>query len=589
MAKDYGDTMKNKFEANIQKNLNKVQVWEKKTLDGRFDELARIYGDREYIVSPDNCYTYHETRRLVDGIAKGLMKIGLKSQENIGQIVANYPEGIFTFFAVSKIGCVNVPFNFRIGAEDLKYVLNQSDSVCLITMDEWGGIDYIGILKQLCPEIFDGKESKDFPVLRKIVVYSPTGKKYSGTIDFYDLIEAGRAVSDEDFRKFQRGASLPDDVVDIMYTSGTTGKPKGVMLTHDMLWRKSYCSLLGRAFEEGRRILVPLPFYHVFGFVEGVLASQWVGGAVILQSAWDPSAALKYIEMFKANDILTVPTMGLDLLNVPDLKTYDLSSLQAMYCAGAPAPLTLWKRLVEDLGLEYLNTGYGMTETSSAPIQSPYFATVEQIASRCGVVIPGGAAGSPEYGGKCIEYKTVDEFTGNDLAPGTRGELVCRGNVVTKGYYKKPVETAAVIDEGGWLKSGDVGMIHEDGYLEIVGRNKEIFRVGGENVSPKEVEDFISTYDKVNQVYVVGVPDKRLGEIGMAFIELKKGMLCDEKEIIAYCQKNLARFKVPKYVVFLQAENFPKTTTGKIQKYKLLEIGRKQLDRNESGLGRAIK
>ena len=569
--------MKNRFEARIEENLSQVDKWEIKSLGKRFKDFVGHHNDKTYIVTKENQYSYSETQKNADSVAKGLMKMGFKRHDNIGQIMGNYAEAVFATLGVAIAGCVNVPFNYRMGKEDLSYVLKQSDTACLITMDEWGKINYIEILKQLCPEVFEGEISPNFPFLKNIIIFSPQGKKYKGTMDFHDLIASGSDIPDTELESIMQTDALADDVAVIMYTSGTTGNPKGVMLTHDMLWRKSYCSLLGRAFEKERRILIPLPIYHIFGLVEGILAAPWVGGSIILQSQWYPQETLLLIESFKANDILTVPTMGLDLINQENLNKYDLSSLTSMYCAGAPGPISLWRRLIEELGLEYLNTGYGMTETSSAPVQSPYYASVEQIATRCGVVIPGGAAGSPEFGGKCIQYKTIDQFTGNDMGPGEPGELVCKGNVVTKGYYKKQKETEAAFDKNGWFRSGDLCIIHDDGFIEIIGRSKEIFRVGGENVAPKEVEEFISTHPKVNQVYVVGVPHERLNEIGMAFVELVNGEECDEKEIIAYCQENLARFKVPKYIKFLKNDEFPKTVTGKIQKFKLQEIGKENL------------
>jgi len=567
----------NIFDERIKKNLQRVPVWERKTLGNRFDDFVKTNSTSDYIVTKERVFSYRETGKMINLAAKGLIKIGINNREHVGQIMANYPEAVFTKFAAAKIGAVNVPFNYRMLAEEMRYVLHQSDSVCLVTMDEWGAINYIDILKQICPELLRGLPSSEFPLLRNIVVFSPKNKKYEGTIDFYDLIQMGRDTNDEELARIQSQVNYPDEVVDILYTSGTTGKPKGVMLTHDMLWRKSYSSLLGRAIEEGRRVLMSLPLYHVFGLVEGVLAMPWVNGAIVLQQAWDPETALELIQSCNATDILCVPTMGLDLLNVPNINRYDLDSLKAMYCAGAPAPLSLWERLIEELGLEYLNTGYGMTETTSAPIQSPYYATAQQIATRVGVLIPGGAAGVREYGGKCVEYKTIDPFTGKDLPPGSVGEWACRGNVVTTGYYKKPLETSEVLDKDGWLRSGDLGIIHEDGFLEISGRSKELYRIGGENVSPKEIEEVISKNPKVNQAYVVGVPDERMGEVGMAFIELKRGEECAVGEIIDFCKNKLARFKIPKYVMFISAEDLPITGTGKIQKFKLQEIGKRHL------------
>ncbi|KUO71550.1 MAG: hypothetical protein APF81_11285 [Desulfosporosinus sp. BRH_c37] len=565
------------YQDRMEVNLKKVPKWEKKTLGDRFDDFVNMYSDREYIFTSGKQYTYSETKQQVDLLAKGLIRIGIKNREHVAMVMANYPEAVFIKFGVAKVGAVNVPFNYRTQKDELKYVMWQSDTVCLITMDQWGSLNYIDMLKNLCSEVFAGGKSSEFPLLRHIVVFSPSGKKYPGTIDYYDFIKSGETLSDQEMQSTQNRVCYPDEVVDILYTSGTTGKPKGVMLTHDMLWRKSYASTLGRAIEDGRRMFVPLPLYHVFGYVEGILAMPWVGGAILPQVTFGAKEALELIQNGRANDIICVPTIAINLVDCPDIKNYDLSSLHYMYCAGAPAPVRLWERMIRELGLDYLNTGYGMTETSSAPIQSEVGINVEKIATRCGRNIPAGAAGLPEFGYKCIEYKVVDTVTGKELLPGEEGELVCRGPVVTNGYYNKPQETSEVIDKDGWLRTGDLIRIHEDGYFEITGRSKELYRIVGENVAPKDIEEVISTYPKVSQVYIVGVPDIKLGEVGYAFIDLNSGETCSEQEILDYARAKLAGYKVPKFIKFINTEELPLTSTGKVQKFLLKERAIKEL------------
>lgn len=571
--------MREVFQERINRMLQKYPVWERKTLGDRFDEFVKEYPNREFIYTPEKQYTYAETKLKADQLAKGLIKIGIERREHVAMIMANYPEAVFVKFGAAKIGAVNVPLNYRSQKDELKYVLWQSDTSCLITMDEWSNLNYIEMLKDLCPEVFAGGKSAEFPLLKHIVVFSPTGKRYPGTIDFNELLQMGESLSDHELQSIQQKVCFPDEVVDILYTSGTTGKPKGVMLTHDMLWRKSYSSTLGRAIEDGRRIYIPLPIYHVFGYVEGILAALWIGGAILPQATFDVDAGLQLIQDGKANDVLCVPTIAINMVNSSNLSQYDLSTLHAMYCAGAPAPVWLWQKIITDLGLKHLNTGYGMTETSSAAVQSQPWDGVnaEIIGTRVGQISPGGAAGYPEYGNKVIEYKVISTITGKDLEQGQEGELVCRGPVISRGYYKKPQETAEVIDKDGWLKTGDLAIIHEAGYIELTGRSKELYRIGGENVAPKDVEEVISSHPKVNQVYVVGIPDVKLGEVGMCFIELKQSETCTAQEIIELCRAKLAAFKVPKYVKFLTIDEIPVTSTGKVQKFKLREQGIKLL------------
>ncbi|MBX6394985.1 MAG: AMP-binding protein, partial [Alicyclobacillaceae bacterium] len=366
-------------------------------------------------------------------------------------------------------------------------------------------------------------------------------------------------------------------VSDIIFTSGTTGLPKGVMLTHDMFLRCAYSTTLSRAFEDGRRIFTPLPYYHVFAYVEGLLAVSFVGGAMISMPQFHPRQSLALMERYKATDFLCVPSMLVAILNHPERDQFDLSSLRALMCAAAPAPVPIWERAVRELGVEEICTAYGGTEATASTVHTEVGDPIEIIVTRVGRIKPAGSSGLPEFGGANVQYKVVDPFTGEDLPEGSVGELAVRGNTVTRGYYKKPEETAAAIDKDGWFRTGDLGRIDEKGYLEFLGRSKEMYKVSGENVSPKEVEEVISRHPAVNQVYVVGVPDPLTSEAGAAFIELKPGTTCTRREILHWCQERLAKFKIPRHIWFVEPGTWPMTGTGKIQKFRLQEIAKERL------------
>jgi len=575
--------LKSEYDRRREELEKKFPFWERLTIADRFDKLADEYAEREYIYTPQKSYTYREIREMSDKLAKGLIKLGIKNREHVAVVMANYPEFVIITLALSKIGAVKVPLNYRLRQDELEYVINQSDSICLITMDKYPEFDYISTLKCLCPEVFRGETSPKFPMLRKIVIFSESGTaSVEGAEDYHKVMAAGSGVTAEEYNKVRLRSRYPDEVSDIMYTSGTTSKPKGVLQTHDMLLRSAYGSCLNRAFEDGRRIFVPIPFYHVFAYVEGILAASLVGGCIVPQVKFDVAEALKLIQDGKVNDVLCVPAVAINLINQPDLNSYDLSPLRAIYCAGTPTPLWTWREIQEKLHLTELNTGYGMTELMAGVLQTAPGDPVEVIASRVGRQMPGGCSGLPEFGFRHIEFKVVDPVTGVDLPPGSEGEWAARGNIVTRGYYKKPLETAEVIDKDGFLRTGDVGIIHDNGYFELTGRSKEIYRIAGENVAPKEIEEALEQNPKVYRACVVGVPYKKIGEVGMAFITLREGETCTEDEIIGYCCEKLAHFKVPKFVKLVKESEWPMTSSFKIQKFKLREMAIKELSLEEN-------
>jgi fatty-acyl-CoA synthase len=342
------------------------------------------------------------------------------------------------------------------------------------------------------------------------------------------------------------------------------------MLSHDALLRSAYGSTWTRAFQDGRRILFALPLHHVFAYVEGLLAALFAGGAIIPQTEFDPVATLQAVQDHRADEALFVPTMTIAVLEAARAASFDLSALRAVMSAAAPAPVRLWQAVADELGVAEIVTAYGMTETSAAATYTQPDGPLELVAATVGTPKQGGVAGDPELDGRLVSYKTVDPLTGADLPSGAEGELTARGSILTHGYYGKALETAAALDDRGWLRSGDLGWIGADG-VTLTGRSKELYKCGGELVSPKEVEDCLTAHPAVAQAYVVGLPDERMGEVGCAWVVPTGAEPPGADELIAHCHRNLARFKVPVRVVFVAAGELPTTATGKVQKYRLIE------------------
>ena len=553
-----------------------MPVWTKKTLSRHFDEQADRYADNTLIETMDEKWCYKEVLEEANRVARGLMSLGIKKRDHVALLMGNFPEFIIYKLAIAKIGAVCVPMNTNIREHELAYILNHSDTSVLIMNDHPGKIDFVKIMNNLCPELKNSEAGNSlkiarFTSLRHVICVSRTDDRYAGMISHAQLLERANLVTETDRRNRQDEAECPDDVSDIIYTSGTTGDPKGAMLTHDMFLRCAYSSVYTRAYPESLKLITALPLYHVFAYTEGFLVITFLGGTFIPLTQFNARETFQMIEKTKAQFMLGVPSMFVSLVNHAELKNYDLSSLYGVFCAAANAPATLWQRCKEELKLLELATGYGMTEVAASGMMTPPQDHLENVATTIGMIKPSGAAGKSELDGYALTYKVVDVESGVELQPGEEGELVCRGPQVTKGYYKKPQETEEVFDRDGWLKTGDLGVMREDGYFQFTGRRKEMYKTSGENVSPKSVEDVISLHPKVNQVYVVGIPDAMLGEVGVACIELKEGEEASRSEILEFCREKMARYKLPRHVVFMKASEFPMTSTGKVQKFKLAE------------------
>ncbi len=551
-------------------------VWPRHTLPQHFREQAERFGTRPAVITEERSLTYEEIWEQARCYAKSLLSLGVGRRDHVAMIMANEPETVSLMIAVWMIGAVCVPVNTMLREEELKYVLQQSDSRWLFLHQLAGGVQHSESVLRICGDLHK--------LQRMICIPNAEQPLHERFLPWDSFLDLQSAVSDDTLNESAKASCYPDEVADIIYTSGSTGQPKGVMITHDMFLRCAYATAQSRGFEDGRRIFTALPLYHVFALVEGILALSFVGGAHIMVPGFVPLQALKMIERHRANDVLCVPSMLVAMINHPEVHNINLSSLYALMCAAAPAPVSVWQRAIDILQLTEICTGYGGTEVTASTAHTEIGDEIETVVTRVGRIKPGGVSGLSEFAGANVQYKTVDPETGEDLAPGAVGELTVRGNIVTKGYYNKPEETFAAIDKDGWFRTGDLGRLDERGYIELLGRSKEMYKISGENVAPKEVEDVINRHPAVAQAYVVGVKDPATVETGAAFIELRPGHSCSRAEIVDYCHQYLARFKVPRHVWFVTAADWPVTGNGKIQKFRLKEMAENKLNERVKSL-----
>lgn len=539
-----------------------VPTWHPRTLDKTFRDAARRYADRPLVLTDDRILTYAEADEWVTRLADGLASLGVRPGDRVGLLMANYLEFVPIKFALAAVGAVAIPFNYLYRRDELAYVLGQSRCSMLITMTGFAGLDYLEMLDDIAPGWSTGS-IEALPELRRVVLFATDGRGRDGATTLEAVAELGRchpgAAGDP-------GRS-PHDIGDILYTSGTTGSPKGVMVSHDAVLRTAYASALTRAYEDGRRILFSLPCYHMFGYVEGLLSVLFVGGAIVPQTSFEPERYFAGIERHRATDLLCVPTMTVALLEHPARTGYDLSSVFGILSGAAPAPVWVWERVRDELGITEITTGYGMTEVGGAMTLTRPEDPIDRHSTTVGAIKQAGAAGVA--GGALCHYDVLDPATGTDLPAGSEGELAASGPTIMKGFWEKPAETEAALVEGR-LRSGDVGIVGDDGYVRLTGRVKELYKSGGELVMPKEIEELLSRHPGISQAYAVGVPDDRWGEAGCAWVVPETDSEVTADEVLALCKDKLARFKVPKHVFFCTAAELPTTPTGKVQKFELV-------------------
>jgi len=551
--------------------LARYPVWTELTLDGTLDATAERFPDRPFVITDERTWTYAEMVDWSKRVASGLIELGVRPSEHVAIVLGNYPEFVALKFAISRIGAVAVPINILNRRDELDYLLRQSDAVLLVTMDRFRDNDYLAALDAIAPGWEQSGGGESLPKLRKIAVFSTESdtEPRPGALRFSDL----EMETQPDFP-----IGDPQSNCDIIYTSGTTGSPKGVMLTHDMEMRTAFGSAYARAFEDGRRILFSLPMYHVFGYGEGLLAVMFVGGAVIPQVRFDADHVLDGIERHHASDVLLIPTMTLAVLDAMSAKPRDLTSLHSTLASGGRAPERIWQALHDTLGIVEITTGYGMTETTASTTVTRPDDPMDRLMLTNGRQRDVGIAGDAASGGRLVTYRSVDPETGAELGYNEVGELVAKGLGVTRGYYNKPEATAAAFDRDGWLKTGDLGRIDEEGYITLVGRSKESYRCGGEQVLPSEIEDLLTSHGDVLQAHVVPIRDDRMGEVGVAFVVLRDGATVTVPELSALASSRLARFKVPRHFLVVHPADIPTTASGRARKFLLAEQALKMLE-----------
>lgn len=503
--------------------------------------------------------TWAAVDRSVDRIARGLLAIGLRPGDHFGVWATNLPEWVLLQFATARIGLVLVTINPAYRGGELRYALRQSDVRGLALIDRFRSSDYFSILAEICPEVASRGRgivgSREFPHLRTVVALR--GTALSGMLRWEELLEQAEDVPEKALAAIET-AVRPNDPVNIQYTSGTTGRPKGAMLSHrNILLNAYYCGQAQRL-DHRDRVCLPVPLYHCFGCVLGTLCCLVHGATMVFPAeSFDAGLTLQAIEAERATALYGVPTMFIAQLEHPDYPQRDLSSLRTGIMAGSPCPIELMKRVVQDMGAAEITIGYGQTEASPLITQTCTNDPLELRVGSVGRPIPG------------VEAKIVDVATGCDLGDNQPGELCARGHGVMLGYYNLPEQTAEVIDAAGWLHTGDLGVRLPNGYYHITGRLRDLIIRGGENIYPREVEERLYEHAAVEEAQVVGVPDRRLGEEVLAWVKLRAGCTTTEEELREFCRARLAHFKVPHYWKFV--DHFPITVTGKIQKYKIRE------------------
>ena len=530
------------------------------TIGKLLEKTAADAPDHEAVVYPDRGlrYTYREFDQLCRKVAKGLMALGIDKGEHVAIWASNTPEWLTAQFASAKTGAVLVTVNTNYQLSELEYVLKQSDATTLILMESYRGTSYIDILCKLIPELKEGEPgrlaSERLPFLKNIILLGD--QRHPGMYLWDDLLKLSGSVSEKALdRRMER--LKEHDVINMQYTSGTTGFPKGVMLTHSNLANNAANIAECMNLSKKDRMCIPVPFFHCFGCVLGTLACVTAGATMVPVQEFSPKEVLSAVETEKCTALHGVPTMFIAELNDPDFASYDLSSLRTGIMAGSNCPIEVMKKVIDNMGMSEITIAYGQTEASPVITQTRVNDSLKRRVETVGRALPN------------VEVKITEPGTNREVERGVQGELCTRGYHVMKGYYKNPEATAAVIDEDGFLHTGDLAVMDEEGYCRITGRLKDMIIRGGENIYPREIEEFLYKHPDILDVQIVGVPDETFGEEVSAWIKLKSGASMTADELKEYCKGKIARYKIPRYIAFV--EEFPMTASGKVQKFKLRE------------------
>jgi len=530
------------------------------TIGNYFDNIVERFPDNDALLIPyqNIHWTYKKFQQEVNRLATGLLNLGISKGDRVGIWGPNSVEWCLTQFATAKIGAIMVCINPAYRAYELEYALKKVDCKAIITAESFKSSQYLQILQEVVPELSSQTpeflQLKSFPQLEMIIRMG--NEKTPGMLNFDDVCNRG---SQEDYLELAnlKNILMPDDAINIQFTSGTTGTPKGATLTHCNIINNAYLSAKAMRFDETDKLCIPIPLYHCFGMVLGTLLCVTTGSTAVFPSiAFDPEETLKTIEQMGCTALHGVPTMFITELELPNFSDYDLSSLRTGIMAGASCPEEVMKRVMQDMHMKHILIGYGQTELSPLNhITRPDDSVVQRIET-VGRVVPR------------IEVKIADS-QGRVVTVGEKGEICTRGYSVMQGYWNDEEKTKETIDEAGWLHSGDIGIMDEEGYVRVVGRTKDMVIRGGENIYPREVEEFLYTHPKIQDVQVFGIPDETMGEELCAWIKVQGGESMEASEIKAYCRGKVAHFKVPKYIKFV--DDYPMTVTGKVQKFKMRE------------------
>ncbi len=531
------------------------------TLGQILDQTVARYPDNEVLVYVDRDFrlTYREFAVLVDEVAKGLMAQGVKRGEKVAVWATNIPFWVTLQFATAKIGAVLLTVNTNYKRAELDYLLKQSETENLFIIDGFQDTDYVNTLYDLIPELKTQQRGHlsvpNYPNLKRVCFLGQ--EKHRGMYSIPEIRALAAMVSDEEYQKRQDALDC-HDVVNMQYTSGTTGFPKGVMLTHYNIGNNGFWIGENQRFSENDRLCLPVPLFHCFGCVLGVLAAVTHGTSMVILEGFDPLLIMASVEQERCTALYGVPTMFIAVLEHPMFSKFDFSTLRTGIMAGSNCPIHVMEKVIEVMNMKDITICYGLTEASPVMTYTRIDDDLRKRVETVGQALPH------------IEVKVIDIDTGETVAPGVQGEVCCRGYNVMKGYYNNPQATEDAIDKDGWLHSGDLGVLDAEGYLSITGRHKDMIIRGGENIYPREIEEFLYKMEEIKDIQVAAVPSEKYGEEVGAFVVLKEEATLEESDVRDFCRGKISRYKIPRYVTFV--DDYPMTASGKIQKFKLSEL-----------------